>query len=112
MSEYQDVTLSSIGNAEDDIGLIDQTSEAIRRVCQLVDSPDFDDKGTITLQVKIRRIEDTGEILIAGSVRVAEPARLTSPVRARVTRTGRVVAQMEMFEGVRDGEELAQVSGL
>lgn len=88
---FEDVKLDHIGRGgvDDDVPLVELAEAELREVCQLVAHPLHDDKGSVTIKVDVRKLEDGG-LLIAGKVSSRLPSRDIKALSAQVDPDGNV----------------------
>lgn len=86
-SKWEELELKHLGHGSDDVAVIDQANEAIRRVVLLVDDKKYADKGDVTVKITAKKVyekekgEITGEeLVIEAAVTEKKPARLNSPL--------------------------------
>ncbi len=80
---YEDISIDHLGLEDGDDAVTDQINDALRRVCLKVDRHDHDDKGEVTVKLKVkRRLDDEhDDLLIDAIVTEKMPPRLNRPLK-------------------------------
>jgi len=110
---FEDVKIDHIGRGglEDDVALVDLAEDEIREVCRLVNHDLYADKGSVTIKIDVRKTEG-GDVIVAGGVKTAPPARRIKGLSARVTDRGEVLTATHKQEPLPLLEENERVTPL